>query len=219
METTNKLLRDIDVKYKRTQTDFDFMRNYTETLLKQNIEEKLTSKISNLETNYQNMCKSLKSDMAREDNDIRQSIAMRSEDYNMIRKTTNSRLSVYEARLDTLEHLVFEVKQMIQNINSPTQQYTTAAPKQETSTNLYKEMLKRVGIKTDISQYEEEQTQNNDYEEFAGNDFSMLGLSNPEDLDTLDFQCLFPPCDKPGKKLKTNRYQKVTDEENSRYFI
>lgn len=219
METTNKLLRDIDVKYKRTQSDFDFMRNYTENLLKQNIEEKLTSKISNLETQYQNMYKSLKSDMAREDSDIRQSIAMRSEDYNMIRKTTKSRLSVYEARLDTLEHLVFEVKQMIQNINSPTQQYTTAAPKQETTTNLYTEMLKRVGKRTDISHYEEEQTQNDDYEEFAGNDFSMLGLSNPEDLDTLDFQCLFPPCDKPGKQIKTNRYQKVTDEENSRYFI
>ena len=101
----------IDSKYQRTLSDLDNVRNFTEKIFNQNIEEKLTAQMSNLQTKYTAMLNGLKDSLISSDKDILQSIALRSEDYNMIRRTTKSSLSVYETRLDTLEQLLFELKE------------------------------------------------------------------------------------------------------------
>ena len=181
--STNKLLQDIDSKYQRTISDLDNVRNYTETIFNQNIEEKLTAQMSNLQTKYTAMLNGLKDTLTSSDKDILQSIAMRSEDYNMIRKTTKSRLSVYEARLDNLEQILFELKEENENLHLSSSQQTTTSTTEAPS--FYNELLKK--MKSSQS--------TNDYEDFAGKDFSMLGLSDPNQLDVLDeTDCPFPPC-------------------------
>ena len=180
--STNKLLQDIDSKYQRTLADLDYVRNYTEKMLNQNIEEKLTAKMSNLQNKYTAMLNGLKDSLISSDKDILQSIALRSEDYNMIRRTTKSRLSVYETRLDTLEQLLFELKEENEKLHLSNSQLTTSTTE---APSFYNELLKK--MKTSQS--------SNDYEDFAGKDFSMLGLSNPDQLDVLDeTDCPFPPC-------------------------
>ena len=179
---TNKLLQDIDSKYQRTLADLDYVRNYTEKMLNQNIEEKLTAKMSNLQNKYTAMLNGLKDSLISSDKDILQSIALRSEDYNMIRRTTKSRLSVYETRLDTLEQLLFELKEENEKLHLSNSQLTTSTTE---APSFYNELLKK--MKTSQS--------SNDYEDFAGKDFSMLGLSDPNQLDVLDeTDCPFPPC-------------------------
>ena len=180
--STNKLLQDIDSKYQRTLADLDYVRNYTENMFNQNVEEKLTAKMANLQTKYTTMLKALKESLISSDKDILQSIALRSEDYNMIRKTTKSRLSVYETRLDTLEQLLFELKEENEKLHLSNSQLTTSTTE---APSFYNELLKK--MKTSQS--------SNDYEDFAGKDFSMLGLSDPNQLDVLDeTDCPFPPC-------------------------
>ena len=183
--STNKLLGDIDSKYQRTLADLDFVRNYTEKILNQNIEEKLTAKMSNLQKKYTAMLNGLKDSLISSDKDILQSIALRSEDYNMIRRTTKSRLSVYETRLDTLEQLLFELKEENEKLHLTNSQNSQLIISTTEAPSLYNELLKK--MKTSQS--------SNDYEDFAGKDFSMLGLSDPNQLDVLDeTDCLFPPC-------------------------
>ena len=180
--STNKLLQEIDSKYQRTLADLDYVRNYTENMLNQNIEEKLIAKMSNLQKKYTAMLNGLKESLISSDKDILQSIALRSEDYNMIRKTTKSRLSVYETRLDTLEQLLFELKEESEKLHLSNSQLTTSTTE---APSFYNELLKK--MKTSQS--------SNDYEDFAGKDFSMLGLSDPNQLDVLDeTDCPFPPC-------------------------
>lgn len=179
---TNKLLQDIDSKYQRTLSDLDNVRNSTEKMFNQNIEEKLTSQMSNLQTKYTTMLNDLKDSLISSDKDILQSIAMRSEDYDMIRRTTKSRLSVYEARLDTLEQILFELKEENVKLHLSSSQQTTSTTE---APSFYDKLLKK--MKSSQS--------TNDYEDFAGKDFSMLGLSDPNQLDVLDeTDCPFPPC-------------------------
>ena len=186
--STNKLLQDIDSKYQRTLGDLDYVRNYTEKILNQNIEEKLTAKMSNLQKKYTAMLNGLKDSLISSDKDILQSIALRSEDYNMIRKTTKSRLSVYETRLDTLEKLLFEFKEENEKLhlsNSQNSQNSQLITSTTEAPSLYNKLLKKMKTSQSL----------NDYEDFAGKDFSMLGLSDPNQLDVLDeTDCLFPPC-------------------------
>ena len=180
--STNKLLQEVDSKYQRTISDLDYVRNYTEKLMNQNIEEKLTSQITNMQAKCTAMHNNLKDDLISSDKEILQSIALRSEDYNMIRKTTKSRLTVYEARLDTLEQLLFELKEENEKNNLPSTQLTTSTTR---APSFYDDLLKRM----------KSAPSTNDYEDLAGKDFSMLGLSDPNQLDVLDeTDCPFPPC-------------------------
>ena len=115
LATTNKLLREVNLKYQRTSNDLTQLKNFSVQILSQNLEEKLNSKISNLELKFDTIVKVLKQEMLTEDEAILQNIKMRSEDFNMIRKTTNSRLSVYETRLDTMEQMMFEMDEKIKS--------------------------------------------------------------------------------------------------------
>ena len=54
-------------------------------------------------------------EMKTEDDAILENVKMRSEDFNIIRKTTNSRLSVYETRLDTMEQMMFEMDEKVKS--------------------------------------------------------------------------------------------------------
>ena len=67
--------------------------------------------IEHLETKYDQKFQSMFAQMRSEDQAIVKSILLKTEDFKMIRKTASSRLSVYETRLDTLEHLVFDMRQ------------------------------------------------------------------------------------------------------------
>ena len=50
-------------------------------------------------------------------------------------------------------------------------------------------------VSSDNSDSSEEPVVSDDYEDLAGRDFSMLGLSSPGELDQLEYDCLVPPCD------------------------
>ena len=114
LTTTNQLLRDVNIKYQRTQNDLSFLQNFTEQFFNQNLEEKLNTKLLNLQLKHENLIKSLKSNQDKSIDEIKQgldSLEMKIEDFQIIRKTSDSRLAVYEARLDTLEQMVFEISE------------------------------------------------------------------------------------------------------------
>ena len=193
--STNNLLRDVNNKYQRTIDDLGHLQNFTQTLFHQNIQEKLKTQIEHLETKYDQKFQSILAQMRSEDQAIVKSILLKTEDFKMIRKTTSSRLSVYETRLDTLEHLVFEIKELVNQKNQQlTQEVTTTTTTEMSSFQRFfniSNFENRNSHQIDISE---------DYEALAGSDFSMLGLSNPNDLDKINLDCLFPPCPDNGKK-------------------
>ena len=196
---TNKILQDLNSKYQRTLSDLSYLRNYTEKIMNQNMEDKLTSQISNLQTKNNAMFNRLKEDMISSDKDILRNMALRSEDYDMIRKTTKSRLSVYESRLDNLEQLIFEMKEQAENVPFDDSSQTTSTTQ---TTSFNDELLRKMSNSHG----------SNEYEDFAGKDFSMLGLSDPRDLDDLNTDlttCPFPPCSIP---LRSEKYSRVTDQ-------
>ena len=174
VENTNSLLRSIDDKYNRVITELQVLQNFSQRVQQSDFEERLQSRLSSLEVKHGNRLKSLKTLMDAGDRQIEQNMMMRFEDFNMLRKTTTSRLSVYEARLDTLEQLVFGLGQ--------------AGPG-------------RVEVEEEEEEEEEEDTEISvrdileDYEDLAGRDFSMLGLTTIGELDSLEYECLVPPCD------------------------
>ena len=122
--------------------------------------------------------------MQGEDDDIRNDITMRMEDFNVLKKTTSSRLSVYEARIDMLEQLVLEYSQ---KTTEPTNSFF-----EQTEATTVESLYSRTTEAPDPT-----------YDELGGNDFSMLGINNPKDLDILVpyspkkivHNCLNPPCD------------------------
>ena len=191
--STNNLLRDVNTKYQRTIDDLGDLQNFTQTLFHQNLQEKLKTQIERLETKYDQRFQSMLAQMRSEDQAIVKSILLKTEDFKMIRKTTSSRLSVYETRLDTLEQLVFEVKELVnQNNQQVSQEVTTTTTEMSPFQRFF-----------NISNFENRNSQqleiSDDYDALAGSDFSMLGLSNPNDLDDLSLDCFFPPCPETGK--------------------
>ena len=196
---TNKILQDLNSKYQRTLRDLSYLRNYTEKIMNQNMEDKLTSQISNLQTKNNAMFNRLKEDMISSDKDILRNMALRSEDYDIIRKTTKSRLSVYESRLDNLEQLIFEMKEQAENVPFDDSSQTTSTTQ---TTSFNDELLRKMSNSHG----------SNEYEDFAGKDFSMLGLSDPRDLDDLNTDlttCPLQPCSIP---LRSEKYSRVTDQ-------
>ena len=109
---------------------------------------------------------------------------MRMEDFNVLKKTTSSRLSVFEARIDMLEQLDLEYSQ---KATEPTISFF-----EPTEATTVESLNSRTTEAPDPT-----------YDELGGNDFSMLGINNPTDLDILVpyspkkivHNCLNPPCD------------------------
>ena len=85
---------------------------------------------------------------------------------------TDSRLAVYETRLDTLEEMVLDLSQVIPPPPPPPLPPPPPASTQSSP------------VRT-----------SEDYEDLGGRDFSMLGLSSPGELDRLEYDCLVEPCD------------------------
>lgn len=204
LATTNKILRDIDQKYQRTSDDLTQLQNFNEKILGPNLEDKLNSKISNLELKYDAILKALKQEMKTEDDAILENVKMRSEDFNIIRKTTNSRLSVYETRLDTMEQMMFEMDEKVKSQSllqfSPTS--TTKFNLVESSSRNYLEEFNsgRFSISTTT-------------ESGSQDDFSLFGLDNLDDLNNMDHECLFPPCGQNNANELVA--QKLTNKEKS----
>ena len=199
--STNNLLRDVNNKYQRTIVDLGNLQNSTQTLFDQNLQEKLETQIKHLETKYDQKFQSMLAQMRSEDQAIVKNILLKTEDFKMIRKTTSSRLSVYETRLDTLEHLVFEIKELVnQKSQQLNQEILTTTTEMSPFQRFFNKSnsVNRNSSQTEIS---------DDYEALAGTDFSMLGLSNPNDLDNLNFDCFLPPCHPENGK---NRLQRPT---------
>ena len=172
VENTNGLLRSIDDKYNRVITELQVLQNFSQRVQQSDLEERLKSRLSSLEIKHGNRLKSLKTLIDAGDRQIEQNMMMRFEDFNMLRKTTTSRLSVYEARLDTMEQLVFGLGQV-----GPGRVEVEEEEEEEEETEI---------PVRDISE---------DYEDLAGRDFSMLGLTTIGDLDSLEYECLVPPCE------------------------
>ena len=169
VENTNGLLRTIDNKYNQVMKEIQFLKNFSLKAQESDFEERLEIQLSNFEVKHGNRLKALKTLVGAEDRQLEQNMLMRFEDFNVLRRTTTSRLAVYEARLDTLERLVFELGR---------EEETTT----ETSDREFSESS------------ESSETISEEYEELGGRDFSMLGLSSPGELDSLD--CLIAPCDR-----------------------
>ena len=169
VENTNGLLRTIDNKYNKVMKEIQFLKNFSLKAQESDFEERLEIQLSNFEVKHGNRLKALKTLVGAEDRQLEQNMLMRFEDFNVLRRTTTSRLAVYEARLDTLERLVFELGR---------EEETTT----ETSDREFSESS------------ESSETISEEYEELGGRDFSMLGLSSPGELDSLD--CLIAPCDR-----------------------
>ena len=169
VENTNGLLRTIDNKYNKVMREIQFLKNFSLKAQESDFEERLEIQLSNFEVKHGNRLKALKTLVGAEDRQLEQNMLMRFEDFNVLRRTTTSRLAVYEARLDTLERLVFELGR---------EEETTT----ETSDREFSESS------------ESSETISEEYEELGGRDFSMLGLSSPGELDSLD--CLIAPCER-----------------------
>ena len=169
VESTNGLLRTIDNKYNKVMREIQFLKNFSLKAQESDFEERLEIQLSNFEVKHGNRLKALKTLVGAEDRQLEQNMLMRFEDFNVLRRTTTSRLAVYEARLDTLERLVLELGRG--------EETTT-----ETSDREFSESS------------ESSETISEEYEELGGRDFSMLGLSSPGELDSLD--CLIAPCDR-----------------------
>ena len=170
VENTNGLLRTIDNKYNQVMREIQFLKNFSLKAQESDFEERLEIQLSNFEVKHGNRLKALKTLVGAEDRQLEQNMLMRFEDFNVLRRTTTSRLAVYEARLDTLERLVFE-------LGRGEEERTTQTSDREFSESS-----------------ESSETISEEYEELGGRDFSMLGLSSPGELDSLD--CLIAPCDR-----------------------
>jgi len=180
---TNKFLMELESKY----TGLSDQMKTLQTLASEprqtfdpELEDKLKTRMVKIEAKFDFLLKNLQSIMEGADDDIRNDINMRMEDFNVLRKTTSSRLSVYEARIDMLEQLVLEYSQK-----------TTEPP------NLFFPATTEA-IRT-TPRYLTTEAPDPAYDELGGNDFSMLGITNPKDLDILvasGQNCLNPPCDK-----------------------
>ena len=170
VENTNGLLRTIDNKYNKVMREIQFLKNFSLKAQESDFEERLEIQLSNFEVKHGNRLKALKTLVGAEDRQLEQNMLMRFEDFNVLRRTTTSRLAVYEARLDTLERLVFE-------LGRGEEETTTQTSDREFSESS-----------------ESSETISEEYEELGGRDFSMLGLSSPGELDSLD--CLIAPCER-----------------------
>jgi len=184
---TNNFLIDLNMKYNNLSEKLSSLHNLTldpQTNHEQELELKIETKMNKLEAKYDFLLQNLQSIMKGEDDDIRSNIAMRTEDFNVLKKTTSSRLSVYEARINMLEELVLNFSEKSTEV--PILEFS-ATP--ATTTNRFKT------VTTDMVEP--------DYDDLGGNDFSMLGIRNPNDLDKLQPMnpkqpfpnCINHPCD------------------------
>eukprot|EP00092_Neocalanus_flemingeri_P019571 GFUD01021203.1.p1 GENE.GFUD01021203.1~~GFUD01021203.1.p1 ORF type:complete len:595 (+),score=159.31 GFUD01021203.1:56-1840(+) len=166
---TNKFLIDLDSKYSNLSDQITSLQNITmepQLTVDPELENKINTKMVKLEAKYDFLLKNLQSIMQGEDDDIRNDITMRTEDFNVLKKTTSSRLSVYEARIDMLEQLVLEFSQ--QSTEVPILEFSSTP----STTEMFKSFTTEIPEPT--------------YDELGGNDFSMLGITNSEDLDNLE---------------------------------
>ena len=179
---TNKFLMGLESKYNSLSDQIKTLQKLTaepRQIVDPELEDKLNNKMVKLEAKFNFLLKNLQTIMEGADDDIRHDINMRMEDFNILRKTTTSRLAVYETRIDMLEQLV--LKYSTQTTTEPTItifQTTTEASTPHTT-----------------------EVPDPAYDDLGGNDFSMLGINNPNDLDMLlPYQpkqdCIRPPCDK-----------------------
>ena len=174
---TNNLLRNLHQKYEQLSQNVEGLQSFVLKLQQSDFEEKVSSRLDSVEARLSSGVRSLKVFIESEDRAREQNMLMRFEDLQMLRQTTTSRLAVYETRLDTLEEMVLDLTQVSPPPPSP--------PPASTLRPLVPPVVSE------------------DYEDLAGRDFSMLGLSSPGDLDRLErveYDCLEPPCD-----LSTNR--------------
>lgn len=181
---TNKFLMGLESKYNSLSGQIRTLQNLTaepRQIVDPNLEEKLNNKIVKLESQFNFLLKNLQSIMEGADDDIRHDINMRMEDFNILRKTTTSRLAVYETRIDMLEQLVLK--------------YSTQAT--ESTITIFKTTTEASASTTTHTT----EVPDPAYDDLGGNDFSMLGINNPTDLDLLlpyqsNQDCVRPPCDK-----------------------
>lgn len=186
---TNKLLTGLETKYSSLSDEIKTLQNLTaepKPVVDPELENKMNSRMLKLEAKFDFLLKNLQSIMEGADDDIRHDINMRMEDFNVLRKTTTSRLSVYETRIDMLEQLVLK--------------YATKTT--EPSINLFE-------TTTETSPKPPQTTEMPDpaYDDFGGNDFSMLGISNAKDLDTV-----------PSYQQAGETYVQDTPKSDSKYF-
>ena len=182
---TNKFLVDLSSKYNEVFSRMNALEDLTSEQAGKvgaELEDKINSKLVKLEAKYDFLLKNLQTIMKNADDDIRNDINMRMEDFNVLRKTTTSRLSVYEARIDMLEELVLSYTK--KPTEPPLDLFTELTTEESTT------------LRTTESSMPE-------YDDLGGNDFSMLGIDDPKDLDNLKsfnlkskaLDCLQPPCD------------------------
>jgi len=178
---TNKFLMLLESKYNNLSGQIRAMQKLTaetKQIVEPNLEEKLNNEIVKLEAKFHFLLKNIQSLLEGADDDIKHDINMRMEDFNILRKTTTSRLAVYETRIDMLEQLVLKYSTQVTEPTIEIFKTTTEASTTHTT---------EVPVPA--------------YEDLGGNDFSMLGINNPNDLDLLlPYQpkqdCERPPCDK-----------------------
>ena len=188
LENTNNLLRNLHQKYDQVNQNVQGLQNFFLKMQQSDFEERLSSRLDRVEAKHSSSMKSLKVFIESEDRAREQNMLMRFEDFSMLRQTTTSRLSVYESRLDTLEEMVLDLNQVI----SPPPPAPSPPPPTTSYTPV---MVWGPPVSSDNSDSSEEPVVSDDYEDLAGRDFSMLGLSSPGELDQLEYDCLVPPCD------------------------
>ena len=187
LQTTNDLMKKFQQNLSEISIEMHSVKKLTENMASLNIEDQLNEKLQSLHSSLSNSIKDLKNKMKNEDSRIKQSIELKSEDFSMIRKTTTSRLSVYETRLDTLEQLVFEIKQggLQGRSEKSIEQRTTLKPRTTTTSNPFSLHFERY-YRTTTARNEDDGF-SEQFQDFAEDgDFSMLGLSSLNDLDNLE---------------------------------
>ena len=202
---TNKFLMELETKYNSLSEQIKTLEDLTAEPVQTvdpELEDKMHTKMVKLEAKFEILLKNLESKMEGEDSDIRHDINMRMEDVNVLRKTTTSRLSVYETRIDMLEQLV--LKYSTQTTEPTVTLFPTTTTDATPSTT---------------------EAPDQSYDEMGG-DFSMLGISNPQDLDLIEPfnpqpDCVRPPCDSgvlPSYEQSRTRFTEDQPRQESQDF-